>query len=107
MPRPWELAIPTAIFLSGHDMILSDELVYNCIRQVIAEHGTTYAPMSNSLIVKKTGLGHATVERALKRLLKAERIFWEATRWSNQHNRRHVSRYRLLSPLPGIVDEGE
>jgi len=66
-----------------------------------------YAAISIVSIAKKTELGHATVCRSLKRLLKAEQIYWEKPRWSKDHNRRLTARYRLLPPLLGGLDEVE
>ncbi len=75
VPRPWELAIPTAIFLSGHDMILSDEKIYNLLKQRANSIG--YIRISRLEIGEHTGLSHRAIQKSLCRLMESQRLWWE------------------------------
>jgi hypothetical protein len=56
-------------------MILSDERIYNCIKQRANSFG--YVRSSRAEIMAKTGYCHMTIERSLLRLMKSERLWWE------------------------------
>lgn len=56
-------------------MIVSDEKVYNFLRRSANEYG--WVRVSRAEIAAGTDLASWTVHKALWRLMKAERIWWE------------------------------